>query len=348
VQWLDPATRQALFFAARRLDADRVAVVLAARSPHRPDVRAARVTPIDLAPLDDGAARALVRQQRPGVSVPVVEAIVAAAEGLPLALVEIPAGLTGAQLGAGARLPDPLPLGLRLGELYAARLAALSDAALLALLVVSLEPLRPGQLAAALGQLGLTLDVLDGAERAGLVRLGPDGPQFPHAATASAVQAAATASMRTHAHRVLASVLHAEPARRARHLAALVSGPDPEVAEAWAAAADDAERRGAWSAAGQAHEAAAERRTGSADPDRRRAAAAYARAGAATSLVGVLRTLAGATDDPSTRLELEAELVAAQAWTGGRGVDVESARGVADRLGHDDAFAAARLRTVVA
>jgi DNA-binding CsgD family transcriptional regulator len=58
--------------------------------------------------------------------------------------------------------------------------------------------------------------------------------------------------------------------------------------------------------------------------------------------------LAGATDDPSTRLELEADLVAAQAWTGGRGVDVEAARAVADRLGHDDTPAAARLRTVVA
>lgn len=348
VQWLDPSTRQALFFAARRLDADRVAVVLAARSPHRPDVRAARSTTIDLGPLDDGAARAMVRQHHPAASVPAVEAIVAAAQGLPLALAEIPAGLTEAQLRTGTRLPEPLPLGTRLGGLYAARLAALSDAALLALLVASLEPLRPDQLESALGDLGLTLDVLDGAERTGLVRLGPDGPHFPHAATASAVQAAATTSMRARAHRVLASVLRAEPARRARHLAVLVSGPDPEVAEAWAAAADDAERRGAWLVAGQAHEAAAERRPGSAGPDRRRAAVAYARAGAAASLVGVLRALARSTDDPSTRLALEAELVAAQAWAGGPGVDVDGARSLGDRLGHDDAPAAARLRTVVA
>src|SRR5690606_25031580 len=116
------------------------------------------------------------------------------------------------------------------------------------------------------------------------------------------------------AHRVLAAVLRGEPARRARHLAVLVQGPDPEVAEAWAAAADDAERRGAWLVAGQAHEAAAERRTGSADADtdavadRRRAAVAYARAGAATSLVEVLRAQARATENPSTRLALEAEL----------------------------------------
>lgn len=353
VQWLDPATRQALFFAARRLDADRVAVVLAARSPHRPDVRAARSTTIDLAPLDDGAARALVRRQHPGVSVPAVEAIVAAAQGLPLALVEIPAGLDEAQLGTGDRLPDPLPLGTRLGELYAARLAALPDGALLALLVASLEPLRPDQLAAALGELGLALDVLDGAERTGLVRLGTDGPQFPHAATASAVQAAATTSMRIRAHRVLASVLRSEPARRARHLAVLVPGPDPDVAEAWVAAADEAERRGAWLAAGEAHEAAAERRTGPAsraDADRRRAAAAYARAGAARSLVAVLRVLARGTDDPSVRLGLEAELVAAQAWAGGPGVDaeIERARAVGERLAHEDARAAARLRAVVA
>jgi DNA-binding CsgD family transcriptional regulator len=348
VQWLDPSSRQALFFAARRLDADRVAVVLAARSPHRPDVRAARSTTIELGPLDDGAARAMVRRDHPAASVPAVEAIVAAAQGLPLALAEIPAGLTEAQLRTGARLPEPLPLGTRLGGLYAARLAALPDTALLALLVASLEPLRPDQLESALGDLGLTLGVLDGAERTGLVRLGPDGPHFPHAATASAVQAAATTSMRARAHRVLASVLCAEPARRARHLAVLVSGPDPEVAEAWAAAADDAERRGAWLVAGQAHEAAAERRPGSAGPDRRRAAMAYARAGAATSLVGVLRALARSTVDPSTRLALEAELVAAQAWAGGPGVDVDGARALADSLGHDDAPAAARLRTVIA
>ncbi|HEX5945902.1 MAG TPA: LuxR family transcriptional regulator [Acidimicrobiales bacterium] len=352
VQWLDPATRQALFFAARRLDADRVALVLAARSPHRPDVRAARSATIDLAPLDDGAARTLVRRHHPGASVPAVEAIVAAAQGLPLALVEIPAGLTEAQLRTGIRLPDPLPLGSRLGELYAARLAVLPDDALLALLVASLEPLRPDQLASALGELGLALGVLDGAERTGLVRLGADGPQFPHAATATAVQAAATTSMRRRAHRVLASVLRGEPARRARHLAVLVQGPDPEVAEAWAAAADDAERRGAWLVAAQAHEAAAERRTGSAnadaDADRWRASVAYARAGAATSLVDVLRARARTTEDPSARLALEAELVAAQAWAGGRGVDVDGARALSDRLGRADALAAARLHTVVA
>src|SRR5690606_698672 len=125
---------------------------------------------------------------------------------------------TEAQLRTGTRLPDPLPLGSRLGELYAARLAALSDDALLALLVASLEPLRPDQLVSALGELGLVLDVLDGGERTGLVRLGPDGPHFPHAATATAVQAVATTSMRRRAHCVLASVLHGEPARRARHL----------------------------------------------------------------------------------------------------------------------------------
>lgn len=348
VQWLDAPTRQALHFATRRLDVDRVAVVLAARSPLRPDVRGLRTTALELEPLDDGAARAMVRHLHPTAAVPAVEAIVAAAHGLPLALAEIPAGLSSAQLRAEEDLPPILPLGTRLGDLYAGRLTDLDDRALLALLVASLEPLPLELLEATLHDLGLDLTTLDPPQRSGLITVGPAGATFPHATTAGAVQAAATASMRARAHRALATSLRGDPARRAGHLAALVHGPDAEVAAALTAAAEAAEGQGAWLTAGQAHEAAVERTTAPTGDQHRQAATAYARAGAAGPLVRVLHRLAAATCDPADRLAVEAELVSAQAWTGAVDIDVAGARALADRFGADAPAGAARLRAVVA
>jgi DNA-binding CsgD family transcriptional regulator len=304
---------------------------------------------IDLRPLDDASARTLVRSRFPAATVPAVEAIVAAAHGLPLALNEIPVDLTEAQLRAEDPLPEPLPVGATLGELYAGRLADLDDDALLALLVASLEPLRRDQLVSVLARLDLDLDVLHIPERTGLVRLGPEGAEFPHAATAGAVQAGATDRMRRRAHQALADLFSDEPSRRARHLAVVVTGPDEQVARAWSAAAADAERRGAWLVAGHAHEAAARRRPGGADRIAlRAAAAAFAHAGAATPLVRLLKELTATASRPAERLTVETELLAARVWSGDPALDVRTARSLADRLGPVAPTEAARLRTVIA
>lgn len=350
VQWLDEPSRQALVFAARRLDADPVAVVLAARSPHLPDLRGTATTVVDLAPLDAGAARALVRAQHPTAALPAVEAVVAASGGLPIALTEIPAGLTDAQLRAEAPFPSPGPVGSTLARLFADRLDGLDDRSRSALLVASLEHLDREGLVAALGALDLDLDALDAPERRGLVRVGPDGAVFPHAAAAAAIGGLATDAMRRRAHRALAETLVGDPARRARHLAAVVTGPDPEVAAALADSASAAERRGAWLVAGQGHAAAADRET---DPARarahlRRAAVAHTRAGASAPLVRTLAALVDSAPGPDERLRTEAELVAARVWSGHPDLDVSGPRASAHRLGAVAPAEAARLLGAVA
>jgi DNA-binding CsgD family transcriptional regulator len=347
VQWLDAPTHQALMFAIRRLDVDRVVVVLAARAPHRPDVRGAHGTVVELAPLDDAAARALLRARDPAPAVPAAEAIVAASGGLPLALVEIPAGLSEAELRSEVAFPDPTPARQALHGLYERRLADLDEATQLALVVAALEPLDRDRLAAALGRAGLDLDAYHDPERAGLVRVGPKGVSFTHPTAAAAVLQGATDAMRRRAHRLVAGVLVDVPARRARHLAAVSIGPDREVHLALVAAADEAERRGAWLTAGQVLEDAAERATTAAEREqaRERATIGYIRAGAPGSALRLLDGLIASTATEHDRVARETERLAVRIWAGDRDLEVEAIRDLAARLAGEAPVEVARLLT---
>lgn len=107
--WLDPASADALLFAARRLQADQVAMVFVARNGE--GFRAEGLPSLQLAGLDPTAARALLTDGT-GHDLPdeVCERLLAHSGGNPLALVELPAALTTAQLQGTAPLPSRLPL----------------------------------------------------------------------------------------------------------------------------------------------------------------------------------------------------------------------------------------------
>src|SRR5580698_7755791 len=122
-QWLDRASAQALGFAARRLAADPVGLVFAARVPGQ-DV--AGLPELVVEGLAEDDARALLDSVLPGpLDARVRDRIVADTHGNPLALLELPRGLTPAQLTGGFGVPSPRPLDGRIEESFGRQLEAL-------------------------------------------------------------------------------------------------------------------------------------------------------------------------------------------------------------------------------
>src|ERR1700722_4703843 len=137
-QWLDRASAQALGFVARRLAADPVGLVFAAREPG-PEL--AGLPELGIDGLRDDDARALLASVLAGP----LEArgrglIIAETRGTPLALVELPRGLTPAELAGGFGLPGATPLAGRIEDSFARQLDALPERARRLLLVAAADP----------------------------------------------------------------------------------------------------------------------------------------------------------------------------------------------------------------
>ena len=133
-QWLDVTSAQTLAFVARRLMAEPVGLVIAVRGVREDRVFVGQPT-MQVRGLTDGDARALLDSVLPGdVDSRVRETIVAEARGNPLALLELPRGLSAAELTFGYGLADTVPLETRLeqGLLATPGRASPSDAPVLA------------------------------------------------------------------------------------------------------------------------------------------------------------------------------------------------------------------------
>jgi DNA-binding CsgD family transcriptional regulator len=246
-QWLDGASLSALAFAGRRLRAEGIALVLAVRDEAPPLGLPERVLP----PLDEAAARALLLEHEnlaPGTRTALIEA----AAGNPLALVELPAALSADQRAGRAPLEAPLPVPARLEAVYAARLAILSPGEREMLLRAAAD--GSGDPATLLpdGDGG----VLDAVEAAGLVALERGRLVWRHPLARSAVLRAASPADLRAAHAALAEVT--DPDRAAWHRGAAAVGPDDEAAAALTAAAERAQARAAHAVAATALERAAE------------------------------------------------------------------------------------------
>jgi DNA-binding CsgD family transcriptional regulator len=246
-QWLDRASAQALVFVARRLLAESVALVLATRDPSD-ELRGFQELVIE--GLRDGDARALLGS---AVGVPlderVRERIVAETRGNPLALLELPRGLTTAELAGGFGLPDAPGLSGRIEDSFRRRLAGLSADTQRLLLVAAAEPVGDPVLmwrAAAL----LGIGVQAAAETDGLLAIGAR-VTFRHPLVRSAVYRAASAEDRQKVHRALADATdpQLDPDRRAWHLAHATSGFDEDVASELEHSASRAQARGGLAAA---------------------------------------------------------------------------------------------------
>jgi DNA-binding CsgD family transcriptional regulator len=251
-QWLDAASAEAIVFAARRVQHDPIALVLAAREPDRAGFAAPGLAELRLEGLVREDARALVADRAPTLTPAAVERLLDTAGGNPLALLEFAHG-TADYDAAG----EPLRVGALVERAFVERAASLSAGARRALLLVAASDQRdPDALWAALELEGIDNDALAESERAGLLVSGAT-PTFSHPLARSALYHAAAPAERRAVHRSLAAVANTQD-RRAWHLAGAASGPDEEVATALEEAAATASDRGGASAQAAALERSAQ------------------------------------------------------------------------------------------
>jgi DNA-binding CsgD family transcriptional regulator len=238
-----------LAFVCRRLLAERIGMVFAAREA-LDTLRGVAELRVD--PLNRRDARALLDSVLPArLDERVLERIVAETRGNPLALLELPRGLTPAQLAGGFGLPGALPLSARIEESFARRLALLPQDSRRLLLVAAAEPTGDaGLLWRAAGRLGIPETAAAAVESGGLLVL--DGSVvFRHPLVRSAVYGAADPAERRAVHRALAEETDPEtdPDRRAWHLAQSASAPEEEIAVELERSAERAQARGGFAAA---------------------------------------------------------------------------------------------------
>jgi DNA-binding CsgD family transcriptional regulator len=300
-QWLDRASALTLAFVARRLLAERVGIVFAAREP---GLELQHVDGLEVRGLRNGDARALLRSTlRFKLDERVLDRFIAAMRGNPLALLELPRGLTATQLAGGFGLPEAQAVTGRIEESFVRRVSAVSDDARRLLLLAAAEPIGdPLLLLRAAEQLGIAVSAVD-AETDGLLALS-ERVTFRHPLVRSAVYRTAALEERRAAHRALAAATDSEfdPDRRAWHLAAAATGPDEQVASELERSAGRAQTRGGAAAAAAFLQRAVAL---TADPARRadRALAAAQASIQAGSFDAVLRLLATAETGPLDELQ---------------------------------------------
>lgn len=259
-QWLDSASTDALLFAIRRLGADRVAVIMAARDGDIRTFTPEGIPELLLRGLEAPAAQALLADHI-GRQLPeaVVAALLEQTAGNPLALVELPNSLTADQLVGIAPIPAQLALPAHVQRVFLDRCRRLPvDVQTLMLVAAADDSGRLGVVTTAAASLGVPAAALPEAERAGLLVTDRDAVRVRHPLVRSGVYQAATGHERRTAHRALAAALADDADRQAWHRAAAAAGPDATVVEALRQAAERAERRGGFDAASAAYARAAQ------------------------------------------------------------------------------------------
>ncbi|MEU5866918.1 AAA family ATPase [Nonomuraea sp. NPDC047529] len=251
-QWLDSVSTQVLAFVARRLAAEHMAMVFSLREPgDHTELDGLPALPV--AGLGDHDARLLLSSVLPGrLDAQIRDRIVAETRGNPLALLELPAAMTPAELAGGFGLPDARMLSGRIEHSFVRRIEALPSHTRLLLFTAAAEPVGDVLLLMrALEHLGITIGAAEPAEAAGLIDLGPR-VAFRHPAVRTAAYRAAPPQVRRRGHAALAEATdpEADPDRRAWHRAHATAAPDEDVAA-------DLEHRAAHAQARAGAEAAA-------------------------------------------------------------------------------------------
>ncbi|MFI7148470.1 LuxR C-terminal-related transcriptional regulator [Nonomuraea sp. NPDC050022] len=272
-QWVDRASADALLFAARRLGTERIAMLFAVRGDAA--VKGVPLT-MDVRGLSESAAAELLESRCGVLPAQVARELVTLTRANPLALGEVAARLTRAQLAGREPLPDPLPGGARL---FGDQVAALSAPARLVALAAAVEAdldlilratdrlfaeqtVQPGtSTRTALAEQAVrpgtsTRVALAELEESGLAGVSGTSVRFRHPLIRSAVHEAAAPADVRRVHAVLAEL--ASDDRRAWHLAEAALGQDEQVAAALVAAAERARDRGGYGAAATALARAAE------------------------------------------------------------------------------------------
>ena len=256
-QWFDTASADALLFAARRLEAEGVALLFAARENDGSGFDARGLEELALRGLDaedTATLLALCAAQPPTAEV--AEHLARETAGNPLALVELSGLLSEEQLAGRAPLADPLPAGASAEHSFRRRIDARSKPTRQALLVAAAAAGdNLGPILTAARALGVEASAFEDAEAAGLIAVTEARLSFPHPLVRSAAYACASPAERRAVHRALAEAVGDE--QRAWHLAAAAFGPDEDVARSLERAAEKARERHGYAAAATALERAA-------------------------------------------------------------------------------------------
>jgi DNA-binding CsgD family transcriptional regulator len=295
LQWVDPASAMVLGFVARRLSGRR-AGLLAAERTVASRLGDLGVPGYEVPPLDDDASASLVATRFPDLAPGVRQRIVSEARGNPLALLELPAGLSDLQRSAPAALPTVLPLSRRLRALWSSQVSTLPAAARYLLLLAVLEGTGDLSLLRAAAAGRCEIDDLVPAERAGLVHVdeATHRVSFSHPLIRSAVMELSASAEVRRARLALAAQLGDHSERAAWHLAGAAIQPDDGVAGLLEQVARQMQDRGDASRAVTALMRAAQLSSHDRDRSRLLAEAAYLSATVTGELPLVSRLLAEA------------------------------------------------------
>jgi DNA-binding CsgD family transcriptional regulator len=311
-QWLDSASARALAFVARRLLAEKIALVFAARELGD---ELAGLPELHVEPLGHRDARTLLESVLPApLDEHVLDRIVMETHGNPLALLELPRGLTPIQLAGGFGLPPAVPLSASIEESFTRRLATLAGDARRLLLIAAADPTGdPALVWRTADKLGIPESVAESVEAEDLLEFGVR-VVFRHPLVRSAIYRAAGLTERHAVHRALAEETDQaiDPDRRAWHRAQAASTPDADVADELERSAGRAQARGGLAAVAVFLERAAALTPEPAHRAQRLLAAAAANRDAG-DLEAALQLLAGIEDGPLDELgRARAELLRGQ------------------------------------
>ena len=248
-QWLDQPTAEALAFVVRRIGEDRVAFVIATRDGYETPLRSLALPVLELGPLDDEEAVALLDARAPQLGARPRRRVLSQARGNPLALVELATAPVLPSSTQTSAITD-LPMSARLERAFTSRYAELEGATRMMLLLAAANDTNElGELVNAgevlgLGEAPRDPDIWSSAIDADLVSVREQRVEFRHPLVRSAIYQAATPTQRVSVHAALARTFEGQPDRQVWHRAAATSTPDEQVAAEVEAAADRASARG--------------------------------------------------------------------------------------------------------
>ncbi|MFD0491948.1 putative ATPase [Saccharopolyspora erythraea NRRL 2338] len=277
-QWLDRATLGALYFTARRIATEPIALLFGMGEAEQHEREARDLPTMLLTGLSDEAADDLLDEL--GWNAPARDSLITATGGNPLALRELTRLGAPEQLVGDALLLGTVPLSERLRTAFIQRMEGLPAKARALLLVVAVEETgRLGVVLGACARLGIDAGVLDSVLRGyDQLEITERWVRFRHSLMRSAAYHKASLRMRSKAHAAVAEELtdRGESDRASWHRAMAAVEPDEELATALERSADTAERRGGSAAVVSVLQRAAKLSTDPEGRTRRTASAAYA------------------------------------------------------------------------
>ncbi|MGK4584878.1 BREX system ATP-binding domain-containing protein [Kitasatospora sp. HPMI-4] len=232
LHWVDSSSATVFAFLQRRC-AELPLVIVGASRPGGPAAQTWSAEAVDVRALPRPDAALLLGTRYPDLAATTRDRVLAEADGNPLALVELPLQLAAAQQRGFAPLPERLPLGRKLEQMFAERLGAMTPEVGRLLLLGALASgtdFNGGVWLRAVADEDVRAP-LERIEADGLARLDAAGQLvFRHPLVRTAVVSAASDAARREAHSALAEALAPDDPRRLVHEASAALLPDEDLA----------------------------------------------------------------------------------------------------------------------